>query len=149
MAGRYGAPIVGLNLVKHFERTRRETILLDAFEQSVGHLNASLPDKHKIHLLSWDFSKATKLMKGDPGAVLQSLLFLCEWAFQQFGMFDTAAGTAASDFAATAKAPTATSDGSAHNDASACQNDEEHRYRVVRCDFYCIFRRDLIVFAIC
>ncbi|KAK9465943.1 SacI homology domain-containing protein [Lipomyces arxii] len=60
MFKRYGTPVVVFNLIKKRERTRRETILLDEFEQCLQYLNQFLPEKAKILYTSWDMSRASK-----------------------------------------------------------------------------------------
>ncbi|KAK9461188.1 SacI homology domain-containing protein [Lipomyces oligophaga] len=57
---RYGCPVVVFNLIKTRERTPRETILLNEFEQCLQYLNQFLPEEAKILYTSWDMSRASK-----------------------------------------------------------------------------------------
>lgn len=58
--GRYGAPVIVLNLVKSRERTPRESKLLKEFTEAVGYLNQFLPEDKKIRYIAWDMSRAAK-----------------------------------------------------------------------------------------
>lgn len=57
---RYGAPIIALNLVKHKENTKRESILLDEYTQAVTYLNQFLPCEKQIKYVAFDMSRASK-----------------------------------------------------------------------------------------
>ncbi|KAJ3086360.1 phosphatidylinositol-3,5-bisphosphate 5-phosphatase, partial [Quaeritorhiza haematococci] len=73
MFQRYGAPIIVLNLVKSREKTRRESILLDEFTQSVSYLNQFLPADKKIRYIAWDMARASKSNDQDVIGVLEDL----------------------------------------------------------------------------
>mmetsp|Transcript_42873 Transcript_42873/g.101784 ORF Transcript_42873/g.101784 Transcript_42873/m.101784 type:complete len:551 (-) Transcript_42873:1495-3147(-) len=55
LAHRYGCPAIVLNLVKKFERARREAVLGDEFQAAVDYLNAHLPEDEKIVYIPFDF----------------------------------------------------------------------------------------------
>eukprot|EP00842_Homolaphlyctis_polyrhiza_P000805 jgi/Hompol1/1725/HPOL_001926-RA len=58
MLKRYGAPIMVLNLTK--ERVKRESILLDQFDEAVKYLNQFLPKDKLIEYIAWDMARASK-----------------------------------------------------------------------------------------
>ncbi|RKO83671.1 SacI homology domain-containing protein, partial [Blyttiomyces helicus] len=60
MFQRYGAPIIVLNLIKSKEKTKRESILLPEFTESVSYLNQFLPNEKKIRYIAWDMARASK-----------------------------------------------------------------------------------------
>ncbi|BFZ56626.1 phosphatidylinositol-3,5-bisphosphate 5-phosphatase [Savitreella phatthalungensis] len=60
MFERYGSPIFVVNLIKARERTPREVILLNEFNEMIDYLNHSLPEKHKLRYIAWDMSRASK-----------------------------------------------------------------------------------------
>lgn len=60
MFGRYGTPVVVINLVKARERTPRETLLLKEFTEAIAYLNQFLPQKHQLRYVAWDMSRASK-----------------------------------------------------------------------------------------
>lgn len=60
MFGRYGTPVVVINLVKARERTPRETLLLKEFTEAIEYLNQFLPKEHKLRYVAWDMSRASK-----------------------------------------------------------------------------------------
>ena len=57
---RYGSPIIVLNLVKHVEKTKRESILLEEYTQAVSYLNQFLPQDERIKYIAFDMSRAAK-----------------------------------------------------------------------------------------
>lgn len=57
---RYGGPIWVFNLVKTTEHLARESIISREFENCVNYLNQFLPKEQKIHMTSWDMSRAAK-----------------------------------------------------------------------------------------
>ncbi|ORY81595.1 SacI homology domain-domain-containing protein [Protomyces lactucae-debilis] len=60
MFERYGSPIYVINLIKQRERTPRETLLLQEFNQMIAYLNQFLPKEHKLRYIAWDMSRAAK-----------------------------------------------------------------------------------------
>ncbi|KAF2861772.1 hypothetical protein K470DRAFT_204125, partial [Piedraia hortae CBS 480.64] len=63
--GRYGAPVIVLNLIKSRERMPRESKLLGEFERTVRYLNQSLPANREIEYRAYDMSRISKTRGGD------------------------------------------------------------------------------------
>lgn len=57
---RYGTPIIALNLVKHHEKNKRESILLQEYTNAITYLNQFLPENVKIKYVAFDMSRAAK-----------------------------------------------------------------------------------------
>lgn len=81
---RYGAPIHVLNLVKTKERTPRESILAQEFENCIAYLNQFLPEKSRIEYTAWDMSNAAK---GTSSEVMDYLEQYAEDLVQKTGIF--------------------------------------------------------------
>jgi hypothetical protein len=60
LLGRYGSPIVVLNLVKKKEKKPHESILNDMLTASIGYLNQFLPQQHVIKLIAFDMARYNK-----------------------------------------------------------------------------------------
>ncbi|KAJ1912407.1 phosphatidylinositol-3,5-bisphosphate 5-phosphatase [Tieghemiomyces parasiticus] len=58
--GRYGAPIIILNLIKRREVVKRESKLGTEFHQAVNYLNQFLPVDNRLLYIAWDMSRADK-----------------------------------------------------------------------------------------
>ena len=58
--GRYGTPVIILNLVKSRERTPRESKLLKEFTEAVKYLRQFLPNQDDLLYIAWDMSRAAK-----------------------------------------------------------------------------------------
>lgn len=86
--GRYGAPIIVLNLVKSRERIPRESLLLEEFTQAINYLNQFLPEGKKIHYIAWDMSRAAKSRDQD---VIETLETIAENVVSATGFFHNGA----------------------------------------------------------
>ncbi|KAI5805204.1 SacI homology domain-containing protein [Geopyxis carbonaria] len=82
--GRYGAPVIVLNLVKSRERTPRESLLLKEFTQAITYLNQFLPKDKNIHYIAWDMSRAAKSRDQD---VIETLETIAENVVSKTGFF--------------------------------------------------------------
>ncbi|KAJ2448775.1 phosphatidylinositol-3,5-bisphosphate 5-phosphatase [Coemansia sp. RSA 2336] len=69
--GRYGTPVIVLNLIKTKERTKRESALGEEFSEGLHYLNQFLPRGKKIRYLAWDMSRAKKNRQEDVLAILE------------------------------------------------------------------------------
>lgn len=58
--GRYGAPVVLLNLIKHQEKKPREIVLGERFKAAVETINASLPRDKQLKYISFDYAATKK-----------------------------------------------------------------------------------------
>jgi hypothetical protein len=86
--GRYGAPVIVLNLVKSRERTPRESLLLREFTQAINYLNQFLPDGKHINYIAWDMSRAAKSRDQD---VIETLETIAENVVSTTGFFHNGA----------------------------------------------------------
>jgi len=86
--GRYGAPVIVLNLVKSRERMPRESLLLKEFTQAINYLNQFLPDDKHIHYIAWDMSRAAKSRDQD---VIETLETIAENVVSTTGFFHNGA----------------------------------------------------------
>ncbi|KAF8246186.1 hypothetical protein K440DRAFT_586159 [Wilcoxina mikolae CBS 423.85] len=86
--GRYGAPIIVLNLVKSRERMPRESLLLKEFTQAINYLNQFLPDGKQIRYIAWDMSRAAKSRDQD---VIETLETIAENVVSTTGFFHNGA----------------------------------------------------------
>lgn len=82
--GRYGAPVIVLNLVKSRERIARESLLLKEFTQAINYLNQFLPAGKQIHYIAWDMSRASKSRDQD---VIETLETIAENVVSTTGFF--------------------------------------------------------------
>jgi hypothetical protein len=82
--GRYGTPIIVLNLVKSRERTPRESLLLKEFTEAITYLNQFLPQDKKIKYIAWDMSRAAKSRDQD---VIETLETIAENVVSTTGFF--------------------------------------------------------------
>eukprot|EP00158_Paraphelidium_tribonemae_P008605 Partr_v1_DN28627_c1_g3_i1_m49433 putative Polyphosphoinositide phosphatase len=57
---RFKAPICILNLIKHKENNKRESILLEEYGAAVAYLNQFLPNDKKMRYIAFDMSRASK-----------------------------------------------------------------------------------------
>lgn len=73
MLGRYGHPIIVLNLIKSKEKQPREVKLLGAFGECVSYLNQFLPRDKKLRYIAWDMSRASKSLDQDVIGVLEDI----------------------------------------------------------------------------
>ncbi|KQK02059.1 phosphoinositide phosphatase SAC2 [Brachypodium distachyon] len=69
LRGRYGNPIIILNLIK--TRERRESILRREFDKAIRILNQKFPEENHLRFLHWDLHKNSQ---GKPTNVLDVLL---------------------------------------------------------------------------
>ncbi|KAJ2571833.1 phosphatidylinositol-3,5-bisphosphate 5-phosphatase [Coemansia sp. RSA 1807] len=69
--GRYGTPVIVLNLIKTKERAKRESALGEEFSEGLRYLNQFLPRGRKIRYLAWDMSRAKKNRQDDVLAILE------------------------------------------------------------------------------
>ncbi|KAJ2825337.1 phosphatidylinositol-3,5-bisphosphate 5-phosphatase [Coemansia erecta] len=69
--GRYGTPVIVLNLIKTKERAKRESVLGEEFSEGLHYLNQFLPRGKKIRYLAWDMSRAKKNRQEDVLAILE------------------------------------------------------------------------------
>ncbi|GJN22478.1 hypothetical protein PR202_gb10043 [Eleusine coracana subsp. coracana] len=69
LRGRYGDPIIILNLIKTHER--RESILRREFDKAIRIINKNLPEENHLKFLHWDLHKNSQ---GKPTNVLDVLL---------------------------------------------------------------------------
>jgi len=60
LLGRYGSPVVALNLVKKKEKKPHESILNDMMNSSINYLNQFLPQHHIIRLINFDMARCSK-----------------------------------------------------------------------------------------
>ncbi|EDO26203.1 predicted protein [Nematostella vectensis] len=60
LLGRFGAPLVILNLVKRREKKRHEQILSEELQTAVEYLNQFLPPEHNIQYIPWDMARHNK-----------------------------------------------------------------------------------------
>ncbi|KAG8230623.1 hypothetical protein J437_LFUL004535 [Ladona fulva] len=65
LLGRYGSPIIVLNLVKKREKKRHESALSEEFKASVDYLNQFLPPEHQISYLSFDMARKNKMKEAN------------------------------------------------------------------------------------
>ena len=61
---RYSLPIIVLDLVKHHERRKRESIVGKEFRHATEIINISMPFKHQIRYIALDFSRISKSKGG-------------------------------------------------------------------------------------
>jgi len=86
--GRYGAPVIALNLVKSRERMPRESLLLKEFTQAINYLNQFLPGDKHIRYIAWDMSRAAKSRDQD---VIETLETIAENVVSTTGFFHNGA----------------------------------------------------------
>ncbi|KAL0020959.1 hypothetical protein WJX79_009568 [Trebouxia sp. C0005] len=60
VSGRYGHPVVVLNLVKSGEKRPRETILRKEFAIAIAYINQQKPEQERISYIPWDFNYHAK-----------------------------------------------------------------------------------------
>ncbi|KAM3759471.1 hypothetical protein ACB098_01G122700 [Castanea mollissima] len=70
LAGRYGNPIIVLNLIKTVEKRPREMMLRREFAHAVGYLNQILSEENHLKFIHWDFHKFAKSKSANVLAVL-------------------------------------------------------------------------------
>lgn len=80
--GRYGSPILALNLVRQNERKERESIIGKAFGEAIQFINQFLPAEHSIDYYPWDFKHVSK---SKTLSVVDELLIIAHWALQRTG----------------------------------------------------------------
>lgn len=73
MFERYAAPVIVLNLVKHKESTKRESLLLDEYTSAIKYLNQFLPEDKKINYIAFDMSRAAKSSDTDVLGLLEQI----------------------------------------------------------------------------
>lgn len=61
---RYSLPIIVLDLVKHHERRKRESIVGKDFRHATEIINISMPPAHQIRYIALDFSRISKAKGG-------------------------------------------------------------------------------------
>lgn len=65
---RYSLPIIVLDLVKHHERRKRESIVGKDFRHATEIINISMPPEHQIRYIALDFSRISKSKGGSSKA---------------------------------------------------------------------------------
>ncbi|XP_063228141.1 polyphosphoinositide phosphatase isoform X5 [Bacillus rossius redtenbacheri] len=60
LLGRFGAPVIILNLVKKREQKKQESMLSEEFSQEVRYLNQFLPPDHHVQYVSFDMARVNK-----------------------------------------------------------------------------------------
>lgn len=60
LLGRYGSPVVVLNLVKKKEKKPHESVLNEMLTTSISYLNQFLPQQHIIRLIAFDMARCNK-----------------------------------------------------------------------------------------
>ena len=85
LLGRYGGPVLVLNLVKMFEHVEREVIVGREFKEAVTYLNAILPPRHRSDYLAVDFSRVSK--SSGASAVLKALNAAASYANERTSIF--------------------------------------------------------------
>jgi hypothetical protein len=65
---RYSVPIIVLDLVKHHERRKRESIVGKDFRHATEIINISMPPEHQIRYIALDFSRISKSKGGSSKA---------------------------------------------------------------------------------
>ncbi len=61
LLGRYGSPVIVLNLVKKREKKRHESLLTEEYLKDVTYLNQFLPPRHHIQYIGFDMARLNKL----------------------------------------------------------------------------------------
>jgi SacI homology domain len=82
--GRYGSPIMVVNLVRKREKSARETIIGPRFRNAVESINQYLPKEHQIAYLAWDFKKVSK---SKYMSVVDKLSVIANWVLHRTGIF--------------------------------------------------------------
>jgi len=60
LLGRYGSPVVVINLVKKRERRKHESLLSEEFLTHINYLNQYLPPQHRIQYCHFDMARCNK-----------------------------------------------------------------------------------------
>jgi len=60
LLGRYGSPVVVINLVKKRERRKHESLLSEEFLTHINYLNQFLPAQHRIQYCHFDMARCNK-----------------------------------------------------------------------------------------
>ncbi|XP_048577491.1 polyphosphoinositide phosphatase-like [Nematostella vectensis] len=84
LLGRFGAPLVILNLVKRREKKRHEQILSEELQTAVEYLNQFLPPEHNIQYIPWDMARHNKSKDLN---VMERLTVIADQVFKATGFF--------------------------------------------------------------
>ncbi|XP_038059031.1 polyphosphoinositide phosphatase-like isoform X2 [Patiria miniata] len=84
MLGRYGSPVIVINLVKKREKRKREAILSEELVSAIKYLNQFLPPRHSIQYIALDMARYTK----NPNLnVIKRLDTIADMVVRQTGIF--------------------------------------------------------------
>ncbi|XP_022104463.1 polyphosphoinositide phosphatase-like isoform X2 [Acanthaster planci] len=84
LLGRYGSPVIVINLVKKREKRKREAILSEELESAIKYLNQFLPPRHSIRYIELDMARFTKNPKLN---VINRLDAIADMVVKQTGLF--------------------------------------------------------------
>ena len=84
LMGRYGSPVVVINLVKKREKRKHESLLSEEFVTSINYLNQFLPDLHRILYYHFDMARCNK--RSD-ASVMTRLADIAFRAVKRVGIF--------------------------------------------------------------
>ncbi|KAJ8866836.1 hypothetical protein PR048_032697 [Dryococelus australis] len=86
LLGRFGAPIIILNLVKKHEQKKQESMLSEEFSQVVRYLNQFLPPDHHVQYVSFDMARVNKRKEAK---VMSKLADIAHSAVYKTGLYQS------------------------------------------------------------
>ena len=84
LIGRYGAPVMVLDLTKQSEKREREMIVSHEFRRAIEHVNAHVPAPRRVRYCALDFSQVSKHRQMN---ILKALEDVARWTLYETRFF--------------------------------------------------------------